>query len=562
MPTGVRSHVGLKKETTWGDAQVADKFLPFIRESITPDLEEVLSESQRAVVDEPLSYQGEKKFGGDIVMEVHPANIGHILRGALGAPAAAVASGTAEVELEDCEDAWNEKVDGGVIGGIDSGDYKKGSASVKLIVSADVAADDILATEVVHDTGIDMTADTHIKLWIKSSVACENAGDLVLMISEVAECGGAEGETLKSRNLPALTANVWTECTIALGYMNRSDIAFVDGGEGDDTITTVDGDFVTAGFVTGDKVKITGTDDNNDVTVTLTNVAAKTLTMATASITAEDAGAAILNGMATYNAIISLGIKMHTDLGECTIRIDDVRRIVTSDASNAKDHVFTPVQADFATLCTLPPYSLEVYRDQSNDKAWQYKGAVVNTLALSFGTGEKILKATAGILAKEEAEIDKESVSLETTNPFTWNQAQVKIATVDHDYLEDFTLNLDNKIVPMFSLNQSQYARMFYRDGYRTFNFSFTTDFVDKTEYDKFIAGGEQAFQIVFTGAECESGYNYKFQIDIPAMRYIAYPINVDGPGRLSVKVTGKAKYSSGDGYAVKITLTNLETSY
>ena len=480
MPTGIRSHIGLKKETTWGDAVTADKFLPFTKESITPDLEEVLSESQRAVVDEPLSYQGEKKFGGDIVMEVHPANIGHILRSALGAPAAAVASGTAEVELEDCEDAWNELVDGGVIGGIDSGDYKKGSASVKLIVSADVAADDILATEVVSET--DMTSTTHIKIWVKSSVDCDS-GDLVLIVSEVAECAGEEGVTMKSVDVDALTAGVWKECTIAL---------------------------------------------TNDY----------------------------------LNAVISIGAKMHTDKGEFTLRIDDFRRLVTSDASNAKDHVFTPVQADFATLCTLPPYSLEVYRDQSNDKAWQYKGAVVNTLALSFGTGEKILKATAGILAKEEAEIDKESVSLETTNPFTWNQAQVKIATVDHDYLEDFTLNLDNKIVPKFSLNQSQYARMFYRDGYRTFNFSFTTDFVDKTEYDKFIAGTEQAFQIVFTGAECESGYNYKLQIDIPAMRYTAYPINVDGPGRLSVKVVGKAKYSSSDGYAVLITLTNLETSY
>jgi len=480
VPTGIRSHIGLKKETTWGNAVTVDKFLPFTKESITPDVEEVLSEALRAVVDEPVSYQGEKKFGGDIVMEVHPASIGHILRSALGAPAAAVASGTAIVELEDCEDAWNELVDGGVISGIDSGDYKKGSAALKIQVTTDVAADDILVSEVVSST--DMTSDTHIKFWIKSSVACD-AGDLVVRVTETAE--GAVGvDGYEDMNVPALTAGEWKECTVAIA-------------------------------------------DASDL-----------------------------------NAVISVALIMHVDKGECTIRFDDLRRVVTSAASNAKDHVFTPVQADFATLCTLPPYSLEVYRDQSNDKAWQYKGAVVNTLALSFGTGDKILKATAGILAKEEAEIDKQSVSLETTNPFVWNQAQVKIAAVDHDYLEDFTLNLDNKIVPKFSLNQSSYARMFYRDGYRTFNFSFTTDFVDKTEYNKFMAGTEQAFQIVFTGAECESGYNYKLQIDIPAMRYLAYPINADGPGRISVKVTGKAKYSVSDGYAVKVTLTNLETSY
>ena len=124
MPTGIRSHIGLKKETIWGNEQVADVFLPFIRESITPDIEEIMSESQRAVVDEPVSLLGEKRFGGDIVFEVHPASIGHILRSALGAPAGAVAAATAELELEDCEDAWNELVDGGVIGGIDSRDVK------------------------------------------------------------------------------------------------------------------------------------------------------------------------------------------------------------------------------------------------------------------------------------------------------------------------------------------------------------------------------------------------------------------------------------------------------
>ena len=476
MPTGIRSHIGLKKEATWGTPDgVANVFLPFISEGLTPDIEELISESQRAVVDEPVSYQGEKKFGGPIVMEVHPASIGHILRSALGAPAAAVASGTAILTLEDCEDVWVGNP--GVIVELDSSDYKKGSGSVKIRVPAGIAAGTLLATE--DFVAVDMTADTHIKLWIKCSVNT-TSGQLQFLLDEEAACASPD----KTLDIDALTAGEWKEVTLTLGSMTDLD------------------------------------------------------------------------------AIISIGIKYTADLGECIINIDDVRRVVTSAAANAKDHVFTPVQADFSTLCTLPPYTLEVYRDQANNKAWQYKGAVVNTLVLSFGTGEKILKATAGILAKEEAEIDKETVSLEVTNPFTWKQAQVKIATVAHDLLEDFSLNLDNKIVPKFSLNQSDLARMFHRDGYRTFSFSFTTDFVDKTEYNKFIAGTEQAFQIVFTGAECETGYYYKFQIDIPKLRYTAYPINVSGPSRISVKVNGKAKYSVSDGYAVKISLTNLETSY
>ena len=78
--------------------------------------------------------------------------------------------------------------------------------------------------------------------------------------------------------------------TINFATINRTDIAFVDGAGGEDTITTVAGDFVAAGFVTGDIITVSGS-TSNDGTYTLTNVAAQTLTMATGSLViSEDAG--------------------------------------------------------------------------------------------------------------------------------------------------------------------------------------------------------------------------------------------------------------------------------
>jgi len=75
--------------------------------------------------------------------------------------------------------------------------------------------------------------------------------------------------------------------------VSRDDIAFVDGGAGVDTITTVAGDFVAAGFKAGDVLVITGTDSNNG-NMTIVSVVAKTITLATGIVTAEVAGAAIL----------------------------------------------------------------------------------------------------------------------------------------------------------------------------------------------------------------------------------------------------------------------------
>lgn len=72
-------------------------------------------------------------------------------------------------------------------------------------------------------------------------------------------------------------------------------LALVDGGGGSDTITDSGNGLVTAGFENGDIIIVSGaTDSNDNVTVTLTGVAAGTLTFATGTFTTgEGAGALI-----------------------------------------------------------------------------------------------------------------------------------------------------------------------------------------------------------------------------------------------------------------------------
>jgi len=66
--------------------------------------------------------------------------------------------------------------------------------------------------------------------------------------------------------------------------------AFVDGGGGSDTITRTAGSFITDGYKIGDRIVVAGaTTLANSFFVTLTGVAALTLTFATAQVdTAED----------------------------------------------------------------------------------------------------------------------------------------------------------------------------------------------------------------------------------------------------------------------------------
>lgn len=86
MPFGVRAHVGLGKETTYGTAVAAEDYIRFASESLNEEIEQVVSENIMGVVDEAESHEGLHNISGDISADVYPNSVGHLLRSAFGAP--------------------------------------------------------------------------------------------------------------------------------------------------------------------------------------------------------------------------------------------------------------------------------------------------------------------------------------------------------------------------------------------------------------------------------------------------------------------------------------------
>jgi hypothetical protein len=181
----------------------------------------------------------------------------------------------------------------------------------------------------------------------------------------------------------------------------------------------------------------------------------------------------------------------------------------------------------------------------------------------SFSVTDKILKANLGIIAGNAGYVGATGIGLEATNPFVWENAKIYLGGVTegsrYNDLESFSLNWDNKCVAKYSLNNTAIPRKIIRTGYREIPISFIVDFTDKTEYDLFLIGTERQMRIKFecakVGADA-ANTPYTLQFDIPLLRYLAWPINIGGPGRLSVAVTGKAKYDAA-GYPVLFTLIN-----
>lgn len=485
MPQGNRGFIGIKKEVTWKTRVdgVNDVYLPFVSEGLTRDIEDVISAIQRGILDEPKSYQGEKAFGGPLVVEVHPLSIGHILRSALGAPSDGGVASSTETKICDCEAEWTSHES--TITSLDPTDKKKGSYSVKIQVPAGVT-DTTLLGYFNFAADIDMHLVTAFKFWIKTSIELTDEADLEFLVSESVACGGVP----KVISVGALAINTWKEVTITATEMGAG------GGE-------------------------------------------------------------------TWDAVKSLGLKLGADLAEFTIRIDDIRMVVAGNADKAFKHIFTPMQTlaqefgEGAKDTPLWPYTFEVFRDEG--QSYQFLGCVVNTMGLSFSTTDKILKANLGIIAGNAGYIDKTGNSLEVTNPFVWSDAKIYLGGVAegnrYNDLESFTLNWDNKCIAKYALNNTAIPRKIIRTGYREIPIGFTVDFTDKTEYDLFLLGTERQMRILFTGAKITGDAAetpFSLQFDIPKLRYLTWPIVNSGPGRMSVAVTGKAKFDST--YALLVT--------
>ena len=85
MGYGIGGFLGICKQNSFGTALTASyEYIPIISESLTTDIEELVSESIQNRYEEGDSYTGRLSVTGDIVFEPHPTLLGHFLRGCLG----------------------------------------------------------------------------------------------------------------------------------------------------------------------------------------------------------------------------------------------------------------------------------------------------------------------------------------------------------------------------------------------------------------------------------------------------------------------------------------------
>ena len=108
-------------------------------------------------------------------------------------------------ELHNCNTAFDESVDSDFTVTADTEDYKTGSASNKIDIAVGASAGDKITDSI---SSVNLAKYDYIEFWIKSSVAT-SAGNLKI---HLVDAGGIE----ESLDVPALTADTWKYCRVAL----------------------------------------------------------------------------------------------------------------------------------------------------------------------------------------------------------------------------------------------------------------------------------------------------------------------------------------------------------
>jgi len=120
-----------------------------------------------------------------------------------------------------CDSAFDETVDSDITVSADTKIKKQGTASNRFTIVAGASAGDI-ATDSI--TSRDISKYDYIEFWVRSSVAT-SAGNLKILLDDTASCASP----LETLSVPALSADTWTFCRVALANP-ETDTAIISVG--------------------------------------------------------------------------------------------------------------------------------------------------------------------------------------------------------------------------------------------------------------------------------------------------------------------------------------------
>ncbi len=238
---------------------------------------------------------------------------------------------------------------------------------------------------------------------------------------------------------------------------------------------------------------------------------------------------------------------------------------ITSHA-NVRAHSFKALNTQFqqGSGSDLPTLTIEVGRGPlgSSNTSFIYYNCAGNTLEIQVQAGQ-LATITTDFVGREYGRKSETSTTFPSAEAFLWSQASVQIGGNGSGIFESLTVRLNNNLSAFPALNGRLRPDLIKRTGFRTVEVNGSITFQSNSDYDLFIGGSETSLRVTFTGPGISTSpaNNAIFDIQVPAFRYTAFPININGPGRIAIPFQGRGMWHSGSGTCLEICLVNTRTT-
>ena len=228
-------------------------------------------------------------------------------------------------------------------------------------------------------------------------------------------------------------------------------------------------------------------------------------------------------------------------------------------------HLFLPTtQPTFGASekVPVPPYTIQVFKDVGSSH--QFTDAIINGLTFQFNAMQ-IMKVSASIVARVSSLSNPATgtISYFGERVFVTDQVSIRIAGGVSGDIETLTIDMNNSIEGVQTLNDTNLYSRFHRTDFRKFRVSGSMDFADQSEYNIFRSQAQQRFRVsMISNTTISSGYNEKIFFDMPVVRYASYEAPISGIGRVTAEFDGQCLHDAASGYALRVILTNGYADY
>ena len=224
----------------------------------------------------------------------------------------------------------------------------------------------------------------------------------------------------------------------------------------------------------------------------------------------------------------------------------------TTSVGSYYSHSFKPKQADFDNFSAMRPMTGFVDLTDGGS-SHLYPDMVASKIELNIANGE-FLTAKLSVLGGNYAQtnsVNADSATFITGDAIDWSISSLSFNGTGNCEVSELTITSEESLESKWTLCTSKSPTRIKRSDKRIITVNGTIQFDNQTEYQKFINQTTQPFVTTFfMGSEM-------LKVDIPRMKYVEFPIPVGAPGQMEVSFSAKAKYHTGSGTAMEITVVN-----